>query len=91
MNLETIRLTRNLLLRALAVTFVLNLLMALATFALWSTWTGLTSQWFHTPPESLGPLMVSFFATVKFYAIFVLLAPAIALHWTLKIETNKQL
>ncbi len=89
MNLETIRLARNFLLRALVVTFVLNLLMALATFTLWPTWTGLTSQWFHTPPESLGPLMVNFFTTVKFFALFVLLAPAVALHWTLKAETKK--
>jgi hypothetical protein len=89
MNLESIRLIRNVLLKTLAITFVLNLLMAAATFGLWDTWTGLTSQWFHTSPESLGPLMVNFFTLTKFFAIYVLLGPALALHWTLKTEARK--
>ncbi len=89
MNIESIRFARNILLKVLAVVFVLNLLMAMATFVLWDTWTGVTSQWFHTPPETLGPLIFNFFTATKFFAIFVLLAPALALHWTLKAEEKK--
>lgn len=88
MNLESVRLARNILFRTLVVVFALNLLVALATFGLWDTWTTLTSQWFHTTPEVLGPLMVNFFTTAKFVAIYVLLAPAIALHWTLTAEKS---
>jgi hypothetical protein len=32
--------------------------------------------------------MVSFFTTIKFFALFVLLGPALALHWTLKAEAK---
>ncbi len=86
MTLDSLRLVRNILLRAVAVAFVFNLSMALATFALWDTWTALISQWFHTSREALGPLMTYFFTAVKFYVIFVLLTPALALHWTIKRE-----
>ena len=89
MKIETMRSARNILLRTFAVTFILNLLMAAATFGLWDTWTSLTGQWFHTEPQTLGPLMVNFFAATKFFAIFVLLAPALALHWTLKAEERQ--
>lgn len=89
MKNETIRQIRNILLRTFAVTFVLNLLMAAATFGLWDTWTSITGQWFHTSPESLGPQMVNFFTATKFFALFVLLGPALALHWTLRAEERK--
>lgn len=89
MKIETIRQLRNILLRTFAVVLVLNLLMAAATFGLWDTWTTITSQWFHTPTESLGPLMVNFFTSIKFFAIFVLLAPALALHWTVRQELKE--
>ncbi len=91
MPYESIRFIRNVLLKTLAVTFALNILMAGSTFALWDTWTGFTSQLFHVQPDTLGPMMVNFFATVKFFALFVLLAPALALHWTMKtIEKNQK-
>jgi len=90
MRIETIRQLRNILLRTFAVVFVLNLLMAAATFGLWDTWTSITGQWFHTSKESLGPLMVNFFSTTKFFAIFCLLAPALALHWTVREEAKSR-
>lgn len=89
MSPELLRQIRNVLFRTLAVTFALSLLMQLATFSLWDTWTGLTSQWFHTDVEQLGPVVLRFFAGVKFYAIFILLAPALALHWTVKAQERK--
>ena len=89
MKIETIRQIRNILLRTFAIVLILNLLMAAATFGLWDTWTTITSRWFHTPTESLGPLMVNFFTSIKFFAIFVLLAPALALHWTVRHELKE--
>ena len=91
MKIETIRLLRNILLRTLAVTFVLNLLMATATFGLWDTWTSISGQWFHTDPQAMGPLMINFFTATKFFALFVLLGPALALHWTLRAEERRVL
>ncbi len=89
MKLETIKFFRNVLLRTFAVTFVLNLLMALATFGMWDTWTSITGRWFHTEPQAMGPLMVNFFTATKFFALFVLLGPVLALHWTVKAEERK--
>ncbi len=86
MTLDSLRLIRNILLRTVVISFVLYLTMFITTFAFWNTWTRLTSQWFHIPVEALGPLMLNFFAEIKFYNIFVLLAPALALHWTVKRE-----
>lgn len=83
MNTETLQAIRNLLVRVAAVSFLLSLFMALATFGMWDTWIHWTSTLFHVPKEGLGQTMVDFFALVKFYVIFLLLAPAIALHWTI--------
>lgn len=86
MNIETLRFYRNLLFRTLVVIFFLNVLMYSATMALWDTWTGLVSAWFHVPAEGLGATMLDFFTAVKFFAIYILLAPALALHWSIKAQ-----
>ncbi len=89
MNLETIRLTRNVLLRTLAVSFVLAVLMASLTLALWDQWSAITCSMYRTTPEAVGAIVLGFFAQIKFFYIFFLLAPALALHWTLKSEEKK--
>lgn len=90
MTLDSLRLIRNILLRAAIVCYAFALLMALSTIALWDTWTALTSQWFHTAPETLGPMILYFFSAIKFYAIFILLVPGLAIHWTLKREESRK-
>lgn len=86
MDFNSIRMARNILLRTLAVIFCLNLFMFFSTFVFWDTWTSLATSWYHVSPGELGSLMLNFFTTAKFIAIYILLAPAIALHWTLKAE-----
>lgn len=86
MSSESLELIRNILLRTAAIAYGFAILSALATFVLWDTWTSLISQWFHTTPAILGPLILAFFTAVKFYAIFMLLVPALALHWTIKAQ-----
>ncbi len=90
MSSDLLPLIRNILLRTFAITYGLTILMALATFGLWDTWTALITQWFHTTPAALSSLMLTFFTAVKFYAIFILLAPALALHWTIKVRRRKE-
>lgn len=89
MNIETLRFYRNLLFRTLVVIFCLNVFMYLATMDFWDTWTGLVSSWFHVPAEELGSTMLNFFCAVKFFAIYVLLAPALALHWSIKAQQKR--
>ena len=88
-SLEVLRLIRNILLRTALISYLLTILIAVATVSLWDVWGGLMVKWFHTSPEALGPIIGSYFAQIKFYYIFVLLAPALGLHWTIKAEEKK--
>jgi uncharacterized membrane protein YcfT len=87
MTLDSLRLLRNILLRTAVISIACSYAALLATFAFWDTWAALTSQLFHLSPEALSrPVLLYFFVAVKFFNIFVLLAPALALHWTIKRE-----
>lgn len=88
MNIDYLKQARNLLLRMLFITLIFAMLMQLATSSFWNLWTDMAAQWFHTDKEELGVMLFNFFAAVKFYAIFVLLAPALALHWTVKSQKS---
>jgi len=83
LDLETLRIIRNVLLRCFAVGVVFALLMLVAMLAAWPVWTGLATRWFHADEAQLGVIALQFFTAIRFYFVFVLLAPALALHWTL--------
>lgn len=89
MNTDSLKLIRNILLR----TFVIAVLVAWSTAALtilcWDTWTNMMAQWFRMPAAEMGVVMGSWFALIKFYMIFVLLVPALGLHWEIK-QREKQ-
>lgn len=89
MNIASLIQIRNVLLRTLLISLILAYILAGLTVALWDTWSGITSQWFRTPVEELGPMISSWFALIKFYMIFVLLAPALGLHWEIKRRRQK--
>lgn len=84
MSLESLKLVRNLLIRTALVSLILTWVLAAITVALWDFWSGLTSQLFRTPVADLGLLISYWFALIKFYMLFLLLAPALALHWEIK-------
>lgn len=84
MKIEILRFYRNLLFRTLLMIFCLNVFMFSTTLAMWDTWSAMISSWFRMPVESLGPIMLCFFSAVKFFAIYIILAPALALHWSIK-------
>ncbi len=83
---DTLRLLRNILLRCFAIAVVFALLMLVATLAAWPVWTGLAMRWFHADEAQLTNVVLSFFTAIRFYFLFILLAPALALHWTLRSE-----
>ena len=85
-NLETLRLLRDILLRCFAIGVVFALLTLVATLLAWPVWTGLATRWFHVDEAQLGNVVLAFFTGTRFYFLFVLLAPALALHWTLRSE-----
>jgi len=66
------------------------ILSALVWLPLSETWTGLTSNLYHVTPERVQNIVVDFLSVAKFYAIFVLLVPGLALHWTIKSEESRK-
>jgi hypothetical protein len=84
--LDTLRLFRNVLLRCFAIGVVFALLTLIATLLAWPVWTGLAMRWFHADEAQLSTIVLAFFTEVRFYFLFILLAPALALHWTLGSE-----
>lgn len=86
MTLESLCLTRNILLRSAALCYAFILLSALIWLPLSETWTTLTVNWYHITPDRVHNIVIDFFSVAKFYGIFVLLVPGLALHWTVKKE-----
>jgi hypothetical protein len=89
MTLESLRLVRNTLLRSAALTYGFLILSALIWVPLSDTWTGFASNLYHVPPEKVANIVIDFLSVAKFYAIFILLVPGLALHWTIKRESAK--
>lgn len=91
MTLDSLRLLRNILLRAAALSYAFLLLSALVWLPLSDTWTGMTSSVYHITPEAVHNIVICFLSVAKFFAIFILLVPGLALHWTIKREmANRQ-
>jgi hypothetical protein len=86
MSCELLRLLRNILLRSFVVGYVIILLSAVVTLMGWSTWMVMITQLYHTNEAAIVPLVLAFFTAVKFFLVFALLTPGLALHWTLKRE-----
>ena len=88
MNYETLRLIRNMLLRGFVIGVVFALLLGCVVMFGWSTWTGLATQWFHADEAIVIRLVFGFFLNIRFFLLFIVLTPALAIHWTLKAERN---
>ncbi len=86
MTLDTLRLIRNILLRSVVVGLGFTLLLAAATFGCWNCWIGMATQMFHTTESAMSNLVLDFFMAIRFFLVFILLTPALAIHWTLKRE-----
>ncbi len=86
MTLDTLRLIRNILLRSVVVGIGFAILLAAATFGGWNCWIGMVTQMFHTTESAVSNLVLDFFTAIRFFLVFILLTPALAIHWTLKRE-----
>ncbi len=82
---ETIRLIRNVLFRTFLIGVIIGLLYVGVYYGGRGYWDRLiVDRWALVDQRSLNVLTVSFLTLIRFYLVFVLLAPALALHWTLK-------
>lgn len=86
MTLESLRLIRNILLRSTVVGLVLAIIIGIATFAGWHAWMKLAIRLFHTDQATIAPIVLQFFSEIRFFLLFILLTPALGIHWTVKKE-----
>ena len=82
---ETIRVIRDVLFRTFLIGVAFGLLYVCIYYGWRDYWDDLmVVRWALIDKESLDVLTLSFFGLVRFYLVFILLAPTLALHWTLK-------
>jgi hypothetical protein len=86
MSLETMRLLRNILLRSFVIGIGFAIFFAVLTFGLWDWWMNFATKMAHTEPATFVPILLNFFVDIRFLLIFLVLTPALALHWTIKRE-----
>ena len=89
MTLNTLRLTRNILLRCFALGFGMTLFLGFACFGLWDSWIGPACTVAHTTQSAIVPVVMNFFADLRIVMLYFLLIPALAIHWTLRREQGR--
>lgn len=90
MTIDNLRLVRNILLRSFIVGTLIYLFSVIATYSAWDTWVSLTSKWYHADEPTLSRLVLDFFVNCKFFLTFILLVPALGIHWTIKTEESSK-
>ncbi len=90
MNLETLRLIRNILLRTVVVGVLLAIVLCIITMVGWHVGMKMAVHCFHTDAATVTPLVMKFFVDIRFFLLFVLLAPGLAIHWTIKREATRK-
>jgi len=88
--LETLRLFRNILLRWFVIGAIVGLVQFIATLAAWSFWTSLASAWWHTDEQQLRTAALNYFMVLRFFLVFMLLLPGLAIHWTIRSELRRR-
>lgn len=84
MEIEKIIFFRNFLFRTLIIGILFAIFLAVLTFAFWDTWVPLTVRFFKIEEKEIGELLLTFFLHVRIVLVFLILAPALALHWMVK-------
>ena len=88
MQKQNMILLRNFLFKTFIVGLLFALFIFVMTMTFWDNWTSLVFSKFQLPAKELAELFVNSMLTLRLYLIFVILVPAIALHWTIKSLKN---
>jgi len=85
MTLETLKILRSILLKSFLIGYVLMLV----TWAMYFLWRGnwemlMVDQWHLIDRSTLEIIIVSLYSLAKFYFLFCILVPALAIHWVIK-------
>ncbi|MEZ4575005.1 MAG: hypothetical protein R2857_08835 [Vampirovibrionales bacterium] len=86
MNTNCLRIWRNLFLRAFLVGVGLTVLLAIAIFLPWDAWMPYATSMTRLTEAQLAPKITQLFLDIRYYLLFIVLTPGLALHWTLKKE-----
>jgi len=82
---ETIQVIRDILFRLFLISLIMGLLFAGVYYGGRGYWDRLIVDRLGLIDEkSLNVVVMEFFVLIRFYLVFILLAPVLALHWTLK-------
>lgn len=84
MNKEILVFIRNFLFKMFIVGVIFAIFLFVMTWSLWDFWSSFIYSKFLVTEKELGALIVNFFIWLRFYLIFLILVPVIALHWTIK-------
>lgn len=84
MQKQNLILIRNLLLKTFLVGLLFAILIFVLTTTFWDKWSTMVFSRFAVNPKELGEMFVNSMLYIRFYLLFVILVPAIALHWTIK-------
>ena len=84
MEKEKLILIRNFLFKTFIVGLIFALVVFVLTFIFWDKWSLVVYSKFGLSPKELAELFVNSLLYTRFYLIFVVLVPAIALHWLVK-------
>jgi predicted negative regulator of RcsB-dependent stress response len=84
MDLEILKVIRNILLRCFVIGVVIAVILGLVTMSGWTTWVGMAGNWFHTDSNTLAQIVLKFFTDIRLILLFFVLTPALAIHWTIK-------
>jgi hypothetical protein len=79
---------RNMLFRTFLIGMGLAIILAVLILAFWHTWEIWVVQLFRTDEKELGRVVLTFFMNVRLILVFLILAPALALH-TMKWKKRK--
>jgi hypothetical protein len=90
MTLDSLRLIRNILLRSVVVGIAFAAMLALVTFGAWDWWIGFATKLAHTDEAHISSLVLTLFTEIRFLLVFILLTPALAIHWTIKREQSRK-
>ncbi|MBX9688560.1 MAG: hypothetical protein K2X27_17760 [Candidatus Obscuribacterales bacterium] len=90
MNHENLRLSRNILFRSFLIGMGITAFLALLTFAFFDVWMNWASLLLRLEESKISSMLLTFFTEIRFFLLYLLLTPALAIHWTLKAEEESK-
>lgn len=86
MQKQNLKLIRDILFRIFVIGVLFAIFFFVMTASFWDFWTSMIYSKFQVSEKEFGGKVVDFFLYLRFYLVFIILVPAIALHWIIKTQ-----